>query len=63
MSETFECYATVEAVSARAILFEIEETKVWIPRSQMISDHEDLEAGNAGDIEMTMWIAEQKGLN
>jgi hypothetical protein len=34
----------------------------WIPQSQIHDDSEVWQAGNSGQLVLTRWIAEQKGL-
>lgn len=53
---------TVEHETDQALLCEIHGEKVWIPKSQITDDSEVYEAGTEGDLVITHWIAEKKGL-
>ena len=53
------CIAETEA----AILVQIDDEEVWIPRSQLHpEDNEVREVGDVGELVITEWIAEEKGL-
>jgi hypothetical protein len=54
---------TVEAESEKAILVEIEDEKVWVPKSQIHDDSEVYsKKSGAGELIVTRWWAEKKGL-
>jgi hypothetical protein len=54
---------TVEAESEKAILVEIEGEKVWVPKSQISDDSEVYsKASGGGELVVTRWWAEKKGL-
>ena len=46
----------------KAILIESPEYDGWIPQSQITADSEVWKEGQEGTLEITDWIAEQKGL-
>lgn len=46
----------------KAILVRIEEEEHWIPRSQIDDDSEVYEAGHEGELVVSQWIADEKGL-
>lgn len=51
-----------ESQSGAALLLRIGDDKVWIPRSQ-IREPEDADVGRCEfDIEVSEWIAKEKGL-
>jgi len=65
MAETVTFYdATVVVSREKALLVELDDgEEVWFPRSQIEYGETDIEEeGDTGTIEVTMWIAEQKGL-
>lgn len=45
----------------KAVLVEINDEKIWLPRSQLIDDDQLPESGHA-EIKMTAWIAKEKGI-
>lgn len=45
-----------------AILVNVENEEVWIPQSQVHDDSEVWEEGDEGDLVVTRWIAQKKGL-
>jgi hypothetical protein len=45
-----------------AILVEIEGEEYWIPKSQIHDDSEVYQEGTSGQLVISQWIAEQKGL-
>jgi hypothetical protein len=47
----------------KAILVEVEGEQFWIPQSQVEDDSEVYKAGTEGDLVISDWIAEQKGLD
>jgi len=53
---------TVEHDSGKSLLCIIEGEKIWIPHSQITEDSEVYKMGTEGDLVITEWIAEQKGL-
>lgn len=54
--------ATALRASASALLVEIDGKEHWIPQSQIDDDSEIWEEGQEGDLVVSQWIAEQKGL-
>lgn len=48
--------------STDAILVVIEGDEYWIPKSQILGDSEVQGEGDDGELIVTQWIAEQKGL-
>jgi hypothetical protein len=48
--------------SGSALLCEIDGREVWIPQSQIDDDSEVYEGGDEGELVISQWIAEQKGL-
>jgi hypothetical protein len=63
---TFREKATFEATALRAtdaaLLVEIDGRQFWIPQSQIDDDSEVYQAGDEGELVVSQWIAEQKGL-
>lgn len=63
---TFKDKASFQAVALRAtasaLLVRIDDKEHWIPQSQIDDDSEIWEAGQEGEIVLSQWIAEQKGL-
>ena len=66
--ETFEIEVTVKRITEKAYLIELDNPtnnhkteEMWIPKSQVIST-DCLAEGDEGVMEMTQWIAQQKGL-
>lgn len=54
---------TVLRASQLAILVETEDgQQAWIPQSQIDDDSSVWQAGDVGDLVVSRWIAEQKGL-
>lgn len=55
---------TVEKDTGKAILVKCPdwEKPLWIPKSQIDEDSEVYEADTAGDLVISQWLAEQKGL-
>ncbi|MGD2215169.1 MAG: hypothetical protein PVJ64_00380 [Gemmatimonadales bacterium] len=63
--ETLNFDARVIAQGKAAVLVEIDEEEYWIPYSQIHDDSEicsQSERGEEGQIIISEWIAEQKGL-
>ena len=61
--ERFE--VRVRATTDKAALLEFhdyDDEEIWIPWSQIEDNGEDLIKGYDGEIYITTWIAEQKGL-
>lgn len=54
-------YAVCIAANYRAILVEIDDQKIWVPRSQLDVGN-DWEEGDEGTIEVPQWLAENEGL-
>ncbi len=54
--------ALKEADSGLALLCEIDGEAVWIPHSQIDDDSEVFEEGHHGNLVISAWLAEQKGL-
>jgi hypothetical protein len=42
-------------------LEDIGEYEVWVPKSQILDDSEVWQKGDSGELQVTMWIAKQKG--
>lgn len=68
MEDTFEIEVTVKRITEKAYLVELENPannnkteEMWIPKSQ-VKDTDCLAEGDEGTMELTMWIAKQKGL-
>jgi hypothetical protein len=63
-NKTFD-EAIFKRASEKAVLVEIDKKEYWIPKSQIVDTtfDENSEPGDIGEIEMTGWIAEQKGLD
>lgn len=53
---------TAEKETPDALLCNIEDKKVWIPKSQISDDSEVYSEGHEGTLIVSEWIAEQKGL-
>ena len=53
---------TVVRESDAALLCNIEGEEIWIPKSQITDDSEVYKADTEGDLVITEWLAEQKGL-
>lgn len=53
---------TCKAESERAILVEIEGDEYWIPKSQVDDDSEVYAKDHSGELVISEWIAEQKGI-
>ena len=45
-----------------SLLCDVEGEEVWIPKSQIHDDSEVYEDGTDGDLVISRWIAEKKGL-
>jgi hypothetical protein len=60
--ETFACRAVIKKATDKAILASIDGKDYWIPQSQVHADSECWKAGDRGELVLTQWIAEQKGL-
>jgi hypothetical protein len=54
---------SVVGETEKAILCQIEDRKVWIPKSQIHEDSEVYEGGDTGTLVITEWIAKQKELD
>ena len=66
MAETIEVEVTVKKITEKAYLIELENLEnnteqMWIPKSQ-VKDTDCLAEGDEGTMEITAWIAKQKGL-
>lgn len=64
-NELVDFDATVEQITDKAILCDIDGMSVWIPKSQLESGSEldeDSEIGDEGNITIKRWLAEEKGL-
>lgn len=57
-----DCRAIKESKSGEALLVAVDGKEVWIPQSQIDDDSEVFEVGNRGELVVSQWIAEQKGL-
>ena len=53
---------TVKHEVDKALLVDIDGDEHWIPKSQIDDDSEVYEMGTDGDLVITKWIAEKKGL-
>ena len=53
---------TVLYESEKAILCEIDEEEMWIPKSQIHDDSEVYKMGSEGILIISKWIAKKKGL-
>lgn len=53
---------TVLRDSGAALLCNIEGEEIWMPKSQITDDSEVYKMDTEGDLVITEWIAEQKGL-
>lgn len=65
MSRNYEVFhVEITKATDKAVLCEFEDgdEAIWIPRSQIEDNGEDLEEGYEGDIYITEWIAGEKGL-
>jgi hypothetical protein len=51
----------VRVASHDPALADIGEDEVWIPKSQILDDSEVWQEGDSGELQVTMWIAKQKG--
>lgn len=49
--------------TAFAILVEVDGEEVWIPQSQVDDDSEVWQDGDDGELVVSKWIADQKGLS
>lgn len=55
--------AEVKVETSRALLCVFDGGKEeWIPKSQIREDSEVIEKGDAGEIAIPVWLAEEKGL-
>jgi hypothetical protein len=54
--------ASVIRQTDAALLVEIDGKQHWIPQSQIDDDSEVWEEGQDGDLVVSQWIAEQRGL-
>ena len=55
--------AFAKAETERALLVVIDGDEYWIPQSQITDDSEVYAKGHEGDLVITDYIAEQKGLD
>lgn len=46
----------------KALLVEIDGDEHWIPKSQIDDDSEVYQEGDEGELVVSMWLAEQKGI-
>lgn len=53
---------TAIAQTDAALCVVVDGKKVWIPLSQIDDDSEVYENGHSGELVVSQWIAEQKGL-
>lgn len=63
----FEDTCTIKDVTVRrettlALLCVIEGEEYWIPKSQIDDDSEVYEMGTEGELVVSQWIADQKGI-
>jgi hypothetical protein len=66
MDDTIEIEVTVMRITDKAYLVELENLEnkteqMWIPKSQ-VKETDCLAEGDEGTMEITAWIAKQKGL-
>lgn len=54
--------ALVKVKTQKAILVDVDGEDYWIPLSQVDEESEVFEKGDQGDLIITEWIAQQKGL-
>lgn len=54
--------ALVKVKTQKAILVDVDGEDYWIPLSQVDDESEVYESGDQGDLVITEWIAQQKGL-
>lgn len=59
-TETFQ--ATCLRETENAILVDIDGSEYWIPKSQVDDASEVWLEGDQGDLVITQWVAEKKGL-
>jgi hypothetical protein len=53
---------TAKKETDKALLVEIDGDEHWIPKSQIDDDSEVYQEGDEGELVVSLWIAEQKGL-
>jgi hypothetical protein len=56
----------VKQVTAKALLVKVDDSDVWIPKSQILDcdkDVDDVEIGDVVEIIIPQWLAEEKGLD
>jgi hypothetical protein len=58
-SKTEEIYVEVKSETDKAILVDYEGEEYWLPKSQL-EDWPDVE--DSGDIEVPLWLLEEKGM-
>ncbi len=56
------CRAIKESKSGDALLVAVDGKEVWIPQSQIDDNSEVYEPGTRGELVISQWFAEQKGL-
>jgi hypothetical protein len=64
---TFKNQARFQDVTAiratdSALLVDIDGKEVWIPQSMISDDSEVYEVGHEGELVVSQWLAEQKGI-
>lgn len=64
ISSGYATYAEAIAETDIALLVRVpehEDKPVWIPKSQITDDSEVYRNGDTGELEITEWLAEQRG--
>jgi hypothetical protein len=61
-SEPYDVVARVVRVTGAALLCEVEDTKIWFPRSQCLAGTEVRDVGDEGSLVIPQWLAAEKGL-
>lgn len=59
--ETFEDVAAV-GETEKAVLVDFDGEQHWVPKSQIHEDSEVQAKGDEGDLDVTLWWAQQVGL-
>lgn len=53
---------TVKKATDKALLVDTEMGEVWIPKSQLCEDSDELTEGAPGTLMIPQWLADEKGL-
>lgn len=61
-NETFWFSGTVKHDTGKAVLLTDGVEDYWIPHSQIIDSDDDLKPGETVEIEVPLWLAEEKGI-